>query len=50
MDRRYTIVFDDRRARTIESLAREYELTEREVIQQVLDIGFDQLELERTTA
>ena len=50
MERRYTIVFDDRRARTIESLAREYGLTEREVIQQLLDIGIEQLEAERTRA
>ena len=42
--RRFTLVCDDRQARRVERLASQYDLTEREVLRQLLDAGFDALE------
>lgn len=39
--RRFTLVCDDRRARAIEGLAREYGLTEREVLSQLVGLGLE---------
>jgi hypothetical protein len=39
MPTRYAIVCDDERAREIEALAREYDLTEEQVLQQLIDEG-----------
>jgi predicted transcriptional regulator len=44
MPTRYTIVCDDDLAIRIESLAREYGLTEEEVLHQLVDLGLDELE------
>lgn len=44
MPTRYTLVCDDDLAREVESLAREYELTEEEVIRQLLDVGLAHLD------
>ncbi|WP_135663809.1 CopG family transcriptional regulator [Halorhabdus rudnickae] len=44
MPTRFSVVFDDDRAREIEDLARQYELTEEEVLRQLLDLGLDVLE------
>ena len=41
MPTRYTVVCDDELARTIERLAREYELTEEDVLLQLIDLGLD---------
>jgi hypothetical protein len=42
--RRFTLVCDDRQARRVERLAARYDLTEREVLRQLLDLGLDSLE------
>ena len=42
--RRFTLVCDDRQARRVERLATRYDLTEREVLRQLLDLGFDALD------
>jgi predicted transcriptional regulator len=44
MPTRYTVVCDDDLARDVETLAREYDLTEEEVLRQLVDLGLDQLE------
>lgn len=44
MPARYTLVCDDDTARKVRSLAREYGLTEEEVLRQLVDRGFDALE------
>lgn len=46
MPTRYTVVCDDDLARDVERLAREYELTEEEVLRQLVEAGFDKLEPE----
>jgi hypothetical protein len=43
MPTRYTVVCDDDLAREVETLARENELTEEEVLRQLLDVGLDRL-------
>lgn len=44
MPTRYTVVCDDDLAARVESLAREYDLTEEEVIRQLLDVGMEHLD------
>ncbi|QPV64524.1 CopG family transcriptional regulator [Halosimplex litoreum] len=44
MPTRYTVVCDDDRAREIETIARQYDLTEEEVLRQLVDTGLDHLE------
>ncbi|WP_336000596.1 CopG family transcriptional regulator [Halorientalis halophila] len=44
MPAQYTVVCDDDLAREVESLAREYDLTEEEVVRQLIDLGLDQTE------
>ena len=46
MTRRYSFVCDDRAATQVAALAREYDLTESEVLQQLIDIGLEQRERE----
>ncbi|PSQ03498.1 CopG family transcriptional regulator [Halobacteriales archaeon QS_4_69_31] len=46
MPTRYTVVCDDDLARDIEEIAREYDLTEEEVLRQLIDVGLDKLETE----
>lgn len=47
--RHFTLVCDDRQARRVERLAAQYELTEREVLRQLLDLGLDSLDGEGKT-
>jgi hypothetical protein len=42
--RRFTVVCDDRQARRVERLASRYDLTEREVLRQLLEAGLESLE------
>lgn len=42
--RRFTVVCDDRQARRVERLASQYDLTEREVLRQLLEAGLESLE------
>lgn len=42
--RRYTLAMDDDLARRVESLAREYEVSEREVLRQLVEQGLESLE------
>jgi predicted transcriptional regulator len=44
MPTRYTVVCDDDLARDVETLAREYDLTEEEVLRQLIDAGLEQLD------
>ncbi|PSP82423.1 CopG family transcriptional regulator [Halobacteriales archaeon QS_1_68_17] len=45
MPTRYTVVFeDDEHVREIRTLAREYDLTEEEVLRQLIDVGLEQLD------
>ena len=44
MPTRYTVVCDSDRAREIRQLAREYDLTEEEVLRQLLDIGLEHID------
>lgn len=44
MPTRYTVVCDDDLARDVERLAREYDLTEEEVLRQLIDVGLEKLE------
>jgi predicted transcriptional regulator len=44
MPTRYTVVCDDDLGREIDRLAREYDLTEAEVLRQLLDLGIDHLD------
>lgn len=43
MPTRFTVVCDDDLAREVECLAREYELTEAEVLRQLIDLGLDEV-------
>lgn len=40
---RYSVVFDDSLAEQIRDIAREYGLTEEEVLRQLVDLGLDEL-------
>ena len=44
MATRYSVVCDDDLAEQVESLAREYDLTEEAVIRQLLDVGIEHIE------
>jgi len=44
MQTRYTVVCDSDRAREIQRLAREYDLSEEEVLRQLLDIGLEHID------
>lgn len=44
MPTRYTVVCDDDRSGEIERLAREYDLTEEEVLGQLVDIGLEHVD------
>jgi hypothetical protein len=44
--RRFTLVCEDRQARQVERLASQYDLTEREVVRQLLELGLDSLDAE----
>jgi 2-iminoacetate synthase ThiH len=44
MPTRYTLVCDEDQAREVSRLAREYDLTEEEVLRQLLDLGLDEIE------
>lgn len=44
MPTRYTIVCDDESARKVERLARQHDLPEGEVLQQLIDLGLDAVE------
>lgn len=46
MPTRFSVVLDGDRARQIEALARQYDLTDEEVLRQLLDLGLDELEIE----
>lgn len=43
MTTRFTVVCDDDLAAEVQSLAREYDLTEEEVLRQLIDLGMDEL-------
>jgi len=44
MPTRYTVVCDDDLSRAVEGLAHENDLTEEEVLRQLLDLGLDTLD------
>lgn len=44
MERRYAITCDEDRARRIETLAREYDLTAQEVLHQLVSLGLEEVE------
>lgn len=44
MSTRFTVVCDDDLAREVETLARKYELTEEEVLRQLIDLGLDEID------
>jgi len=44
MPTRYSVVCEDDCAREIESLAREYDITEAEVVRQLIDLGLEEIE------
>jgi predicted transcriptional regulator len=46
MPTRYTVVCDDDLARDVERIAREYDLTEEEVLRQLVDVGLGELDAE----
>lgn len=46
MSTRYTVVCDDDISQEIQSLAREFELTEEEVLRQLIDLGLNNLDEE----
>lgn len=46
MPTRYTVVCDDGRAREVRRLARKFDLTEEEVLRQLIDLGLEHLEEE----
>ena len=48
--RRYQLVFEESQAREIEALAREYGLTEQDVLEQLVDAGLDQVRTDATGA
>lgn len=43
MARRFSVICDDALAEQIESLAREYELTQEEVLRQLITAGLDEI-------
>jgi len=47
MPTRFSVVVDDDRARDVERLAREHDLTEEEVLRQLLTLGLETLEEDR---
>jgi len=47
MPTRFSVVLDDDLTREIETLARQYDLTEEEVLRQLLDLGLDSLDGEQ---
>ncbi|UPW01323.1 CopG family transcriptional regulator [Halorussus gelatinilyticus] len=44
MERRYSVSIERERARRIETLAREYDLTTQEVLQQLVEVGLEEIE------
>jgi predicted DNA-binding protein len=44
MERRYSITCERDRVKRIESLAREYDLTTQEVLQQLIEVGLEEIE------
>ncbi|MEF8784614.1 MAG: CopG family transcriptional regulator [Haloarculaceae archaeon] len=46
MATRYTVVCDDDLAREVETLAREFDLTEEEVLRQLIDLGMAEVDEE----
>lgn len=46
MPTRFTVVCDDDLAREVELLAREFDLTEEEVLRQLIDLGMDEVDEE----
>lgn len=44
MERRYAITCERDRARRIEALAREYDLTTQEVLEQLVEVGLEEIE------
>ncbi|MFC7133555.1 MULTISPECIES: CopG family transcriptional regulator [Salinibaculum] len=44
MPTRFTVVCDDDLARDVKTLAREYDLTEEEVLRQLIDLGLTETE------
>jgi predicted transcriptional regulator len=44
MPTRFTVVCDDDVARDVEAIARRYDLTEEEVIRQLIDLGLEEVE------
>lgn len=46
MPTQYTVVCDDDRAREIRRLSRKFDLTEEEVLRQLVDLGFEHLDEE----
>ncbi|WP_340097987.1 CopG family transcriptional regulator [Salinibaculum salinum] len=44
MATRYTVVCDDDLAREVETLAREFDLTEEEVLRQLIDLGMAEVD------
>ncbi len=46
MPTRFTVVCDDDLAREVETLARKYDLTEEEVLRQLIDLGMDEVDEE----
>lgn len=44
MPTRHTVVCDDEQARAVSRLAHRYDITEEEVIQQLLDLGLESIE------
>jgi len=43
MPTRYTLVCDEEKAREVRRLAREYDLTEEEVLRQLVDLGLEEV-------
>ena len=46
MPTRYTVICDDDRAREIRELSRKFDLTEEEVLRQLVDLGLEHLDEE----
>ncbi|MFC4450994.1 MULTISPECIES: CopG family transcriptional regulator [Halorussus] len=44
MERRYSITCERDRAKRIETLAREYDLTTQEVLRQLIEVGLEEIE------
>ncbi|MEF8907528.1 MAG: CopG family transcriptional regulator [Haloarculaceae archaeon] len=44
MPTRYTLVCDETEAREVRRLAREYDLTEEEVLRQLVDLGLEEVD------